>query len=334
MQCLKRDVKKHDLPKAVNTLKSILEVKNYSLKIVAVVAGVSVLRKTKIAENLHIEPINNLPKGGLLKHFIDELANDTKNRMNPMSYSPLQGDRIKFLTTQRCALVYDYGVVEAYQDDEEKLKDIQHKQLKISSSLYEIAYAISAAHSCAPFVELKCMIADHEGLNNLFSTGGGSIEIAKLIPTDLPKSEPIDNDYVANFIDAYLSIQDDTLHQKVKIALQYYVESQWVYDIRDKIIGHAIALECLLLDRNTKQKTKNLSKRASSILASSKKEKAYYFTLFQIFYGLRSDIVHAGHLKDKKYKMTDGEELFSQQIYNKVKELIPVIIKHLVQKST
>jgi hypothetical protein len=62
----------------------------------------------------------------------------------------------------------------------------------------------------------------------------------------------------------------------------------------DKIIKFAIALECLLLDKNDNSKSKSLAKRCAYILGNTAKERQNINRQVKDLYDLRSRIVHDG----------------------------------------
>ncbi|ATG58216.1 MULTISPECIES: HEPN domain-containing protein [Pseudoalteromonas] len=316
---------------AIDLLNSILDIKEINFKLIAIICGVELKDEIVINDKLSLKPFTELTKAGGIKYLMNEINSARENPYPIMGVSPYKLDDHKFPYLKRSALVYQYGEYDTnrkhtfYSTSERSNLDLYLEEI--------INFLPVIIPECNTFIELIDLVPEHQGLNQLHSGFGMSIKYSPIIPTEQStttiSSESFDLPLLLNFMALEGSLKD-----KLNLALKHYVESLWVLDSDRQVLGCAIALECILLNRNSKYKTRTLSNKAASLLATSKSRKKYYSNLFTGFYNLRSEIVHAGKANYSRKITLNGSRVISGgDSLREIKSLIPLIIKALINRD-
>jgi hypothetical protein len=149
--------------------------------------------------------------------------------------------------------------------------------------------------------------------------GGGS-ELNYLIETSINETDwtslaPLYNKYIK------LSHEDRVV---IKVALFRIRNSKVRWNVTDRAIDLAIALESILLTKKQEDKLRfKFSDRASYLLHQSTEERSKLTHLFKKLYDCRSDAVHNGEVK-KHYNSFEQEPI-------KVAEFLDVATEHSIQ---
>lgn len=316
---------------AIDLLKSILDIKEVNFKQIAVICGVEVSDEIVINDKLSLKPFIELTKAGGIKHLMNEINSARENPHPIIGVSPYKLDDHKFPFLKRSALVYEYG---DFDTSRENTKENILEVSNIERHLEEIIYFLPViVPGCCPFIEVMDLVVEHPGLNQLHSGFGTSIKSSPIIPTEQSTTTITSDSFDLPLLLNFMALQG-RLKDKLNLALKHYVESLWVFDSDRQVLGCAIALECMLLNRNTERKTRTLSNKAANLLATSRRKKKYYRELFKGFYNLRSEIVHAGKANySREITLNTSKVISGIDSLTEVKSLIPLIIKALIYRN-
>ena len=328
---LERDVRKYGVEKSLEDLKHLLGSKTHELLLVAIIAGVTTENIIKINDDVSIVPLAEVQRAGILNQFFEGLENNDLNRRSTLSYSATMPDRHKFLSQQRCAIIYKYGEVPLYGEEEYR-KNKSAMLLNICAKVHELesmVHSLTTIQKCAPMIEIRGQVSSDEVLNR-FAMEGGGLETPKFTPYDIPNSEPLDEEKTKSLMNAYLNLTEGTLKDKIQLALQLIVHAQLVNGIEEKVIGYAMAWECLFQNSSAGLKKEKLSQRAAYILyPENSEEYSATKSSLESFYSLRGDIVHQGKINDeKKYG-----NLYADQLINKVTPYFHEAIRLIINKG-